>query len=126
MEVVRFAAGATIFEEGQHGRRAFIVRSGLIEISKSTAAGNAVIGYVGAGKIFGEMSPIDRLPRMSGAKAVRDTDCIVISRDQFARKLSRSDPFIRDLLHMLLRSMRDLTDDFVKLNDRSNEEITAA
>ncbi|HJN03543.1 MAG TPA: cyclic nucleotide-binding domain-containing protein [Alphaproteobacteria bacterium] len=125
-EVVTFPAGTSIFEEGRRGRRAFIVRSGLVELSKDSDSGEVVIGYAGAGEIFGEMVPLDSQPRMASARAVRDTECVVVSRDLLSKKLGRSDPFVRDLLFVLLRGLRSVTDDYIDLRSQVQEQIMAA
>ncbi len=67
LNLQEYAAGDTIFSEGNPGKCAFIVQSGIIEITKIGAKGEVVIGYVGAGEIFGEMAPIDNEPRMASA-----------------------------------------------------------
>lgn len=109
LEVRTFAAGEAIFEEGKPGNTAFVVQSGLVEIRKQAPSGETVIGYVGAGEIFGEMAPIDLEPRMAGARAVQDTTCVVISEAVFRHKLGKADPFVRDLLHVLVRALRSVT-----------------
>ena len=78
LEVVRYPAGSVIFCEGSPGYRAFIVQSGLVEISKVGTKGEKVIGYVGGGEIFGELAPLDGEPRMASATAVKETVCIVM------------------------------------------------
>jgi CRP-like cAMP-binding protein len=45
------------------------------------AKGEAVLGYVGSGEVFGEMAPLDNEPRMASAKAIKDTVCVVIPEE---------------------------------------------
>lgn len=110
LEVAEYDAGATIFAEGSPGFRAFIVQSGLVEISKIGPNGEIVIGYAGGGEVFGEMAPLDNEPRMASAKAVKDTVCIVIPDDVLKDKLEAADPFVRDLLYVLVRGLRQVTE----------------
>ena len=84
-----------------------------MEISKISADGEVVIGYAGGGEVFGEMAPMDHEPRMASAKAVKDTVCIVVPDDLLRRKLSEADPFVRDLLYVLVRGLRQVTDKLV-------------
>ena len=113
LEVVRYPAGTVIFCEGSPGYRAFIVQSGLVEISKVGPKGEKVIGYVGGGEIFGELAPLDVEPRMASATAVKETMCIVMPEQLLRSRLAEADPFVRDLLFVMVRGMRQVTQDFL-------------
>ena len=113
LEVVRYPAGTVIFCEGSPGYRAFIVQSGLVEISKLGPKGEKVIGYVGGGEIFGELAPLDGEPRMASATAVKETMCIVMPEQLLRSRLAEADPFVRDLLFVMVRGMRQVTQDFL-------------
>lgn len=119
LNVKEYPAGSMIFAEGRPGKSAFIVQSGIIEITKIGALGEVVIGYVGAGEILGEMAPIDNEPRMASAKALKDTQCIVITEEEFEGKLKDADPFVQDLLHVLVRALRSVTHTLVLHRDLS-------
>ena len=110
LEYQEFPAGVEIFREGRSGSTAYIVNSGLVEISKVHGTGESVIGYVGAGEIFGEMAPIDAEPRMASARALRDTVCVVVPQALFREKVEDADPFIRDLLLVLVHALRSVSD----------------
>ena len=119
LELRTFPAGTAIFSEGKPGQKAYIVQSGLVEISKLSPDGETVIGYIGAGEIFGEMAPIDAEPRMASARVLRETVCVVVPSDVFRRKMKEADPFIRDLLHVLVHALRSVTDKMMRGNATS-------
>jgi CRP/FNR family transcriptional regulator, cyclic AMP receptor protein len=100
-----FYAGAKIFGEGDAGDRAYLIQDGAVEISKNGMA----IATVGKGELFGEMALVDDQPRMATAKALSDVACVIIGRDTFKEKLAKSDPFIRGLLNIFVRNIRNLT-----------------
>lgn len=105
-----YAEGEVIFKEGEVGRRcAFLVESGRVEISKRTDAGtDKVLGYIPQGGIFGEMALIDDSPRMAQAKAVAPTAVVIVSETMLENKLKKADPFIRGLLNIMVRNLRDM------------------
>jgi len=113
LERRRYRAGTLIFAQGKPGRSAFIIESGLVEIEKTCDDGKQLIGYVGAGEIFGEMAPIDDEPRMASARALKDTVCVVVPEAVFHDKLEHADPFVRDLLGVLVRALRAVTNRMV-------------
>ena len=60
-----FAAGATIFREGDEGHEMFVIREGLVEILLH----DKVVATLSEGEIFGEMALIDARPRSATARA---------------------------------------------------------
>lgn len=100
-----FYAGVTIFKEGEAGDRAYLIQDGHVEIIKN----GVPLATIGKGELFGEMALVDDQPRMASAKAASDVACVVISRDTFKEKLSKADPFIRGLLNIFVRNIRNLT-----------------
>lgn len=100
-----FFAGQKIFKEGDLGDRAYLIQSGTVEIVKNEIP----LATLGKGELFGEMALIDDQPRMASAVAQSDVSVVVISRDTFREKLAKSDPFIRGLLNIFVRNIRNLT-----------------
>ncbi len=107
-----YAEGEVIFKEGDVGRRcAYLVESGRVEISKNGADGHAmVLGYIPQGGIFGEMALVDNKPRMAKARAVDATTVIIVTEAALEQKLRKTDPFIRGLLNIFVRNIRDMAD----------------
>lgn len=110
-----YAAGEVIFKEGEIGRRcAYLVQSGKVEISKKAADGEAfILGYINDGGIFGEMALVDNKPRMAMARAADTTTVIIVTEATFEDKLRKADPFIRGLLNMFVRNIRETTDKMI-------------
>lgn len=104
-------AGDVVFREGSEGDVAYLVQEGSVEILKRRGDGTEVIlGVVGKGGLFGEMALIDNQPRMATARAREQTTVALINRRQFEEKMERSDPFVRALLKIFTRNIRQITD----------------
>lgn len=100
-----FYAGQKIFKEGDRGDRAYLIQDGTVEIVKN----GMPLASLGKGELFGEMALVDDQPRMASAVAQTDVAVVIISRDTFREKLARADPFIRGLLNIFVRNIRNLT-----------------
>ncbi|TAN56769.1 MAG: cyclic nucleotide-binding domain-containing protein [Rhodospirillales bacterium] len=100
-----FYAGQKIFGEGEAGDRAYIIQDGTVEITKN----GVTLARLNKGELFGEMALVDDMPRMATAKAASDVSVVIISRDTFREKLAKADPFIRGLLSIFVRNIRNLT-----------------
>lgn len=84
----RFAAGDTIFTEGEHGDEFFVVVRGEVEIR----SGNRRLETLGQNSIFGEMALIDDSPRSATVVALTECTVAPIKENQFLF-LVRNTPF---------------------------------
>lgn len=106
-----FAKGTVIFEEGQSGRRAYLVDDGRVELDRLVDGRRMPFARIGPGGIFGEMAVIDDGPRTATATAIEDTTVVVISERVFKCKLKTADPFLRALVRLFVANLRTSTPD---------------
>jgi CRP-like cAMP-binding protein len=66
----RFAAGETIFREGEPADDAYLIHAGRVEIVKQAPGGPVRLARLGAGEMFGEMGGLDSTPRSATARAL--------------------------------------------------------
>lgn len=106
LERLRFPAGTIIFDQGDPGDAAYIVRSGRVRVFQVNEGQRVEIGEMGPGDIFGEMAVLDRGRRSASAVAVED--CVVsrVAEHVFQRKLAKSDRFLRALIELFIRNIR--------------------
>lgn len=120
-----FQEGDKIFAEGEVGNLAFVLQSGEVEIVKNAGEDNElVLGTIGAGGIFGEMALIDDSPRMATARGLVGGVYIVVNRQMFEAKLSKADPFIRGLMHVLSDTLRSMSAAKAESVGRKEPEIS--
>ncbi|MEI8395826.1 MAG: cyclic nucleotide-binding domain-containing protein [Rhodospirillaceae bacterium] len=110
----RFPVGEVIIQQGEMGRRAYLVEEGAVEVSRGYGEKRKVLGRVGPGGIFGEMALLDGTTRMADVTAVSDTLCVVIPGEILQEKLEKTDPFIRALIRIMARNVRNLTEVLVE------------
>ncbi len=102
-------AGETIFNQGDFGDAAYMVRKGAIEISIAVDEEDVVIATLGPGEIFGEMSLIDDQPRAAAARAKTDAELLVVRSPPFKKRLetlSENDPVLRYLIDIYVTRLR--------------------
>lgn len=105
-----FDADDYIFREGDAGDCAYIVDSGMVEVSTIKGGRKLVIATLAKGEILGEMAIIDKLPRSASARAILPTKVTVIPHDYLSQKIDKSDPTVRLFLRHVMARYRDLTD----------------
>ncbi len=102
-----YAVGTNIFKHGDPPRFAYLLAAGEVEIV--LADGN-VVDKLEAGAIFGEMALIDASPRSATVRVVEPVTCVLITRQEFERRLENSDPFVRSMLKLLAQRLRTTND----------------
>src|SRR6266851_5216113 len=90
----RYKAGRIIMTEGELGGALFVVLEGRVAIR----IGDCVVEKVGTGGLFGEMSLVDRTPRLASAVAETDSALLAMSRHMFLHLVKRSPKFGAALL----------------------------
>lgn len=94
--------------QGEKGDCAYILESGQVEILIEKPGGDRqTVGTRGAGSIVGEMAIIDNEPRSASIRAIEDCSVLEISREDFHRRLSGSDPILQTIMQVILTRLRD-------------------
>lgn len=120
----RFNTSQIIFHLGDPGGLLYIIISGKIKISHSTAEGQeAVLAILGAGDFFGELALLDDGPRSATAEAIEPTETMTLHREEFIRFLNHNPAFAYHVMNTLARRIRNLNDQisdifFLDLNGR--------
>jgi CRP/FNR family cyclic AMP-dependent transcriptional regulator len=111
LKTKEFDKGNYIFRQFETGQEAFIIKSGIVEIIKTTSnvsgSKEEILDTLQAGAVFGEIALIDNKPRMASAKAASDNVSLhVLSKSQFSTMLDATNPFIKKLLTILTTLIR--------------------
>lgn len=109
------SVGEVLFHQGEPGDVAYVVDSGLLELSRRIGTAEVVIATCGPGDMLGEMALIDDEPRSATVRALQPTVLTVIPRADFERDLATATPAVRRLLERFAAIIRAVTDRNVRL-----------
>lgn len=102
-----YPRGTVIVFEDDPGDSMFIVRTGRVKVVRVGEDGREVIlGLLGPGEYFGELSLIDGQPRSAHVIAMEDAQLIVLRREDFRRRVEESPAVAWALLGELSRRLR--------------------
>jgi hypothetical protein len=105
------AKGQVLFHEGEAGEAAYLIVEGSVEVYRMHKGKRQHLATLARGEIVGEMSLIDRQPRMASVCAAEDTQLVCISQkslqDRLA-KLEENDKVLHFLLKTVVRRLRGL------------------
>jgi CRP/FNR family transcriptional regulator, cyclic AMP receptor protein len=102
-----YPKGSVILFEDDPGDSLFIVREGRVKVVLVGEDGREVIlGILGVGSHFGELSLIDGQPRSAHVIAVDDTRLIILRREDFQRRIEESPRLAWAMLIEMSRRLR--------------------
>jgi len=117
MGEVKLSRGEHLFLEGDDGDALYVVIDGKMKLTRAASDGREnLLGVIGPGEMFGELSLFDPRPRTSSASAVTDATLVALKQEALMTWL-RERPEVA--LHMLralaqrLRRANDVTADLV-------------
>ncbi|MFA9460676.1 Crp/Fnr family transcriptional regulator [Thiohalorhabdus sp. Cl-TMA] len=114
-----FQAGETVFREGDRGRRAFLVKSGCIVLSREMEGTEVVLDSLGPGAVFGEIAVIAEAPRTATAVADADSELVEIDRKWLKAAMEEAHPLLKRLLEHFLERLQTTTE---RIEARSRAE----
>ncbi len=104
----RFNQGSLIFVENMQGESLFFIEEGSISLTKMVTEGfEKRLAQLGPGDSFGELAVIEGGPRVVTARAVEDTQTLILSREGLSRlSQERPDIAIIFLLSLFRKTVR--------------------
>jgi CRP/FNR family cyclic AMP-dependent transcriptional regulator len=99
-----YAAGQTVFQEGQLGNRMYVVKEGRVDL---LIRGRS-IASVGRGGILGEMALIDSKSRSATAVAKTDCQLVPIDEERFTSLVQQNPHFALQVMRVLAQRLRHM------------------
>lgn len=102
-----YPKGSVILFEDDPGDSLFVVRAGRVKVVLVSEDGREVIlGILGVGEHFGELSLIDDQPRSAHVVAMEESTLLVLRREDFRRRVEQNPAVAWALLLELSRRLR--------------------
>jgi CRP/FNR family transcriptional regulator, cyclic AMP receptor protein len=108
--VRRYAAGATLFVEGDRGANVLVIRSGRVKVTKVTPEGHElVLALRGPGALVGELASLDeaRRGRSATVSALVAVQAQVIANDDFTDFLEQHPKALLALTRIIIGRLHD-------------------
>src|SRR5580698_3731699 len=111
MTEVHLNRGEHLFLEGQDGDRMYVVLDGKLKLTRAAADGREnLLGVIGPGEMFGELSLFDPRPRTSTASAVTDATLAALAHDALRPWLPERPEVSMHMLQALAQRLRRAND----------------
>ncbi len=108
---VRLGRGQTLFSEGDEGDRLYVMLSGKVKLTRTSADGREnLLAVLGPGEMLGELSLFDPGPRTASAVAVTDAVLAGLGHDDLRPFIMRQPEVAVHLLKALATRLRRTND----------------
>jgi len=103
-----FPAGSRIFRRGDPGAALYVISHGAVEISVETTTGKKVVlGQLGPGDFFGELSLLDGRERTADAHAIEPTCAMEVDREALEGLFRKHPGAALDVLTVIGKRLRE-------------------
>ena len=110
--------GTPIFVEGMLGDTLFVIKKGLVRITRNIpGVGEQELGTIEDGGFFGEMALIDGGTRAVSARTLKETELLTIDREDFLRLTKKETAVAMQLLVAIARGVTEKTRENLPLID---------
>jgi CRP-like cAMP-binding protein len=103
---VDYAAGGVIVREGEIGTGFFVIVSGSVRVVRD----GETVSTLGRGEFFGELSVLDRRPRIAQVVADEPTTCLALASWDLEAVIAEQPRVALAMLRVLAERLRDLSD----------------
>ena len=101
----RYAAGETIFREGDPGKALFIVLDGKVSIVRISDGVEKPLALLTPGAYFGELALIDDQPRFAAARAEDESLLLILYKSHFDDLIEGQKALAIHVMENLLRTL---------------------
>jgi CRP-like cAMP-binding protein len=106
LEARSYAAGATIFRQGEPGDVCYLVESGTLEVLKEDAGGERPVARLGPGEIVGEAALLTEAPRDASLVALEPVRLRALKRTDLLEVIRSAGAPVVALVHQRDRPVR--------------------
>lgn len=104
-ELLSMPKGASVCREGDPGDAMFIVKSGVLDVSRSVGGKAAHINLLSEGEFFGEMALIDGSPRSADVTVLEDAVLVKLPATEFKRLKAQQPASALKVAEVLLKQL---------------------
>lgn len=107
----RYGSRETVVQQADPGGELFVIVSGHLKVVSAGSDGrDNALNVMGPGEVFGEISLLDGEPRSATVTSLDRCELLIIRRDPFMRLLESSARTSIELLKVLTKRVRKLTE----------------
>lgn len=111
MRLRRFGRDEVVYHRDDPATHLYVLLAGTVKVSMVDELGReTVLNVLRGGDLFGELSLFDGIPRSATVSTITDSEILLLSGEEFLTILERHPTAMREMLRMLSRNIRRLSE----------------
>ena len=110
-----YADQEAICRQGEVGDRMYVIQAGEAVVVREEGGGEAVVGHLGTGDVFGEMAIFDRQPRSATVRAKGKARVLTLDKRAFLRRVHEDPSLAFQILQSMSLRIRRLDQELTQL-----------
>jgi CRP/FNR family cyclic AMP-dependent transcriptional regulator len=119
----KVAKDTYLFRDGDAPDAMYIVKSGLLAVTKTKGSSEVVLAEIGPGSMVGEMAIFDKKPRSANVKAVKDSEVISLPYEGLNQQMDSLPVWVKAIMRTMNENLREANKKIKMLeNPNQNDE----
>ncbi len=112
-----------MFHQGDESREMYVIQRGKVAIVDVSGPEEILLATRERGEFFGEMALLESLPRTATARAIGDTQVLVIRPGGFLKMIRHDPAFCFELLQSLSSRFRLINEQLVEVMKNGADDV---
>lgn len=118
----KVAKDTYLFREGDAPDAMYIVKTGVLAVTKTKGTSEVVLAEVGPGAMVGEMAIFDKKPRSANVKALKDTEVIALPYEGLNMQMDQLPVWVKAIMRTMNENLREANKKIKMLENPNQEE----
>ncbi|MGZ3803998.1 MAG: Crp/Fnr family transcriptional regulator [Pseudobdellovibrionaceae bacterium] len=118
----KVAKDAYLFRDGDAPDAMYIVKSGMLAVTKTKGSSEVVIAEIGPGAMVGEMAIFDKKPRSANVKAIKDSEVISLPYEGLNQQMESLPVWVKAIMRTMNENLRESSKKIKMLENPNQDE----
>lgn len=118
----KVAKDTYLFREGDAPDAMYIVKSGMLAVTKTKGTSEVILAEIGAGAMVGEMAIFDKKPRSANVKATKDSEVISLPYEGLNQQMDSLPVWVKAIMRTMNENLREANKKIKMLETPNQEE----
>lgn len=103
----KVAKDTYLFREGDAPDAMYIVKTGMLAVTKTKGTSEVVLAEIGPGSMVGEMAIFDKKPRSANVKAMKDSEVISLPYEGLNQQMDSLPVWVKAIMRTMNENLRE-------------------
>ncbi|HEY8272688.1 MAG TPA: cyclic nucleotide-binding domain-containing protein [Pseudobdellovibrionaceae bacterium] len=117
----KVAKDTYLFRDGDAPDAMYIVKSGMLAVTKTKGSSEVIIAEIGPGAMVGEMAIFDKKPRSANVKATKDSEVISLPYEGLNQQMDSLPVWVKAIMRTMNENLRE-SNKKIRLLENPNQD----